>query len=356
MLTEMPAVHNGIYCDGAKCQARSYQAFIYGARYKCVVCDDVDFCASCEALPNNTHNKTHPMLKIVSPIHALNITTIDEVNGNATRLGDHEDEEEEDEVEEEEAEQEEVPEVETESDSPIQVTQATTQTDEIKEKEIDTSLAADFVCDTIPDGHVVEPDVTFQQAWVLKNTGNRAWPKGCSVRYMGGDNMFDIDYSHPFRASVLSRSMESNATVREILPGEEYTFEIAMKAPKKAGKAISYWRLKTDDYEGFGHRLWCEINVKPKPMTAEIHESQMIFPVLNTDVNSSNSVSAKDAKAESEVKVDLKGKKADAFEDISGEIEILSAADDLSDDDGFLTDEEYDVVDVSDQDSAENNH
>ena len=44
-------------------------------------------------------------------------------------------------------------------------------------------------------------------------------------------------------------------------PGEEVCFEVTMKAPKREGIAISYWRLKGVDGIPFGHRLWCHINV-----------------------------------------------------------------------------------------------
>ena len=40
----------------------------------------------------------------------------------------------------------------------------------------------------------------------------------------------------------------------------------------------------------------------------------------------------------------------DVFEDISSEIEVLSASE-HDDDDGFLTDEEYDILDASDEET-----
>ena len=42
----------------------------------------------------------------------------------------------------------------------------------------------------------------------------------------------------------------------------------------------------------------------------------------------------------------------DGFEDVADEIEILSADGELSEDDGFLTDEEYDILDASDQETV----
>src|SRR5690606_27802368 len=44
-------VHVGILCDGVMCKKNNVCTFISGDRYKCSVCYDTDFCASCEAHP-----------------------------------------------------------------------------------------------------------------------------------------------------------------------------------------------------------------------------------------------------------------------------------------------------------------
>ena len=43
----------------------------------------------------------------------------------------------------------------------------------------------------------------------------------------------------------------------------------------------------------------------------------------------------------------------DEYVDLDDELEILSADDDQSEDDGFLTDEEYDILDASDEEALE---
>lgn len=42
----------------------------------------------------------------------------------------------------------------------------------------------------------------------------------------------------------------------------------------------------------------------------------------------------------------------DDFEDLADEIEVLSASGDVSEDDGFMTDEEYDILDASDHETV----
>lgn len=49
-----PVVHRGVTCDGCR------KNDIEGARFKCAVCADFDFCEECE----RTIDHPHPMLKI----------------------------------------------------------------------------------------------------------------------------------------------------------------------------------------------------------------------------------------------------------------------------------------------------
>ena len=51
-------VHEGIYCSECKDN-------VVGIRYKCVVCEDFNYCEKCEAKFKEKHG--HPMLKINKP-------------------------------------------------------------------------------------------------------------------------------------------------------------------------------------------------------------------------------------------------------------------------------------------------
>jgi len=122
-------------------------------------------------------------------------------------------------------------------------------------------LAGHFVRDTIPDGSFYAPGTRFTQVWTIKNPGPLAWPAGCSVRFVGGDNMLNLDECLPSAASAVAEANESNVIGREVRPGEEAAFKVLMKAPSRGGRAISYWRLKTPEGIAFGHRLWCDVIV-----------------------------------------------------------------------------------------------
>lgn len=125
-----------------------------------------------------------------------------------------------------------------------------------------SDLNAHFIRDIVPDGSTFEPDQRFIQVWTLRNPGPWAWPSGCSVRYVGGDNMLNVDIIYPSSAVEIAEATESNVVGRPVDVGEEISFRVLMKAPKREGVAISYWRLKAADGTPFGHRLWCHIDVK----------------------------------------------------------------------------------------------
>jgi len=81
--------------------------------------------------------------------------------------------------------------------------------------------------------------------------------------------MLNIDNTRPLSHAELADASESNVMGREVEAGEEISFRVIMRAPKREGTAISYWRLKTADGIPFGHRLWCDIKVvsAPSPST-----------------------------------------------------------------------------------------
>ena len=124
---------------------------------------------------------------------------------------------------------------------------------------------AEYVRDTIADGTKVSPNQSFTQIWVLRNPGPNAWPAGCSVKFVGGDNMLNFDNTHP----SVDHAAESQTIRRSVQIGEEVAFSVVMKAPKRHGTAISYWRLKSPEGTPFGHRLWCHVDVVNRNPTVE---------------------------------------------------------------------------------------
>ncbi|KAF2114634.1 hypothetical protein BDV96DRAFT_600592 [Lophiotrema nucula] len=302
--------HYGIYCDGPLCKDKENQSYIEGIRYKCAVCHDTDFCANCEASPNNRHNHTHPLIKFKRPVRSVSVTTMGEDKNGVPipRLGDQP------------ARKSTATETNPVAPSTNAATQVQTVVDlkpseepqqkskerieirdllaepvkekitvqdllsgpavpapEVKATKTEAHLGASsdeldahFVRDTITDGTKVFASLPFVQVWTLRNPGPKAWPAGCSVRHIGGDNMLNLDNTRPLSQSELAEASESNVMGRAVEQGEEISFRVVMKAPIREGTAISYWRLKTADGTPFGHRLWCDITVvtPPSPTTS----------------------------------------------------------------------------------------
>lgn len=210
-------------------------------------------------------------------------------------------------------------------------------------------LVAHFVRDAVTDGSVLQANNVFQQTWYLRNGGNTSWPAGCSVKFVGGDNMCAVDPEHPASVHELVSAAESTVTSTEVAPGQEVGFTVLMRTPNRAGNFISYWRLTGPDGNKFGHRLWCDVNVtEPAPVVAkeesvepkaEAEGSQMIFPKLEKE-STTSSVHQEAPSAAPEVETE----DDDEFEDFVDE-----ALEDDETEDGFMTDEEYDILDASDE-------
>ncbi|KAL1874411.1 hypothetical protein VTK73DRAFT_337 [Phialemonium thermophilum] len=391
-------VHFGIFCDGPLCNSRGQvPSYIVGDRYKCALCVDTDFCANCEASPINKHNKTHPLIKFKTPVRNVSVTTTGD-NGNGQPLpvmGDR--------VRplrrgfgcrarEFSAPSEPLiaqTHVVTVADvRPSSAETAVTASKEKTEKaEVADSKekhgeekravvpptqpsAADLVAvyqsDTVADGTVLPPNHVFEQTWILRNQGNVAWPAGCSVKFVGGDYMCDVDPNHPVAADVLISAAESNVCEVPLAPRQEFPFTVRLRTPWREGKVISYWRLVTKDGIKFGHRLWCDVNVrKPEQAAAEEAKppvskeetadaaseavpsdkmeqgSQMIFPKLDKE---SPAGSIHEAPATTD--------KSEPVKSHESEYEECNEDDEWADgdsDEGFLTDEEYDILDASDE-------
>ena len=394
--------HLGIHCDGPLCKGKGPTSFIEGNRYKCAVCDDTDFCANCEALPNS-HNRTHPLIKFKTPVRNAVVTTYGEKDNGEPypTMGDQPPRSSSNKSTET------VPTAtSTNAATQVQTVAEVKPSEPVKEElkpepakvvspEVKTAvpeLQAYFVHDTIADGTFMPPNFTFTQVWTLRNPGPHAWPAGCSVRFTGGDAMLNVDASRAGSTSDIIKATETNTIEHEVAPGEDVKFSVMMKTPDREGKAISYWRVKDKDGLAFGHRLWCDVDVisksvpayigecyidpfqvaKKEPETEEVKtddvktesvksedgeavtsikkepsESQMIFPTLDKEspTNSTyvDSTSAPAPKATAE---------KDAKDTLVDDTESMGF-DDSESDDAFLTDEEYEMLTASDEEFGE---
>ena len=68
--------HDGVGCDGPLCQ--NVQTYIKGQRYKCTVCDNVDFCLECVTSFYNNHDAKHAMVKCILPTRLRLLRDIDD--------------------------------------------------------------------------------------------------------------------------------------------------------------------------------------------------------------------------------------------------------------------------------------
>ena len=178
--------------------------------------------------------------------------------------------------------------------------------------------------------------------------------------------MRNLDDKHPSPVSSMTIANQSNTLNMPLEPGKTQTFSVILRSPARAGRAISYWRLKTADGMPFGHKLWCDINIindttKPVeapavvPVEAPVeHEasateaeksqdsSQMIFPKLEKESPESSITDIKQEVAS--VAPSATFEEQDMFDDL----ENMTLEDD-STEEGFLTDEEYDILDAEDE-------
>jgi len=360
--------HHGIYCDGPLCNQGGSPDYIKGDRYKCAVCHDTDFCAGCEAHPSNPHNKTHPLIKFKTAVRNVSVTTVGD-RSDGTKLpvmGDRLTTSKSTEttpaksinaatqvqtvadLKPTEVKAELAPEVKREETLVVEEAPAPVIKEEVKEvPAVKKDLVAHFVRDAVADGTVFPASCVFEQTWYLRNGGNVSWPAGCTVKFVGGDNMCAVDPEHPASVHELVSAAESTTCYTEVAPGQEHGFTVLMRTPARAGNFISYWRLTGPDGNKFGHRLWCDVNVKAALVKEEAKAaekvmpevkaegSQMIFPKLEKEspAASIHETSAAAAPLEAEYEVD----EYDEFDD--------EPLDDDSED-GFMTDEEYDILDA----------
>lgn len=169
----------------------------------------------------------------------------------------------------------------------------------------------------------------------------------------------------------IHKATKSNVIDRVVEVGEEVDFTVKMRTPERQGKAISYWRLKDATGLPFGHKLWCDVDVKtPEPVvkteeTAKTEhiediakhatvkdeeeeqqtESKMIFPKLDKESPVSSTHEAEAATTPAAVpSVPVSAK------DLLEDVESLELDDEDTDsDEAFLTDEEYELIASDDE-------
>ncbi|CCX07078.1 hypothetical protein FPQ18DRAFT_309915 [Pyronema domesticum] len=317
-------VHTGVYCDGVICAAGKQSSCIRGARYKCAICPDTDFCGTCEASPINTHNPTHPLIKFRTPIRNVLVTSTDDSN---TVMGDVVTYQNMYKVEEPQAAPvatmntatqvqtvAETKPTEEEIVEPTPIVEKTPITTEVvlpvreavaaveipAEKEVvptKPSYSAKFLGESIPDGTEVVVGQNFLKTWYMHNNGDVAWPVGCTVKFVGGDYMFLKENEAHLCPTYNSR---------QVAAGEVWSFSVELSAPWPAGgKYISYWRVVAPDGTLFGDNIWINITAVEgaapviETSVAEKQEDERSEVCSNESVIDVDSVKTESVKAES---------------------------------------------------------
>ena len=370
--------HRGIYCDGPLCT--SYKGYITGDRYKCAVCHDTDFCANCEALPTNGHNATHPLIKMKLPIRHVFITTEHEDDQKTALLGDrplakHAASETTRSSSTNAATQvQTVAEVSPGDNAPA-IVEIPKSSEAVVINPVPKDLQAWYVSDSTPDGTKVAPNHFVSQSWTLRNPGPDTWPMGCAVYYIGGDDMRNLDAHRPSSVSAMTLANRSNVLASALEPGKTAVFTVLLKSPAREGRAISYWRLKTPGGDPFGHKLWVDIEVRSTPVELPIRShilpalpvtietvpepkvedksqdsSTMVFPKLEKESPSSSVHDVREADVEEAPAAVMEPTTKTEEQELLEDVESLELEESDSDDEEFLTDEEYDILDASDED------
>ncbi len=107
----------------------------------------------------------------------------------------------------------------------------------------EVSYVADL---TVPDGTVVKPGATFVKTWRVRNTGTTTWT---------------TDYALRFAADKQMGGPDSVPLARAVKPGEVVELSVRLRAPKRAGRHRSTWKLANAAGMLFEYGQYAEIQV-----------------------------------------------------------------------------------------------
>lgn len=86
-LPRQTAGHPGVACDGPHCNvANEERTTIKANRFKCLQCEDTDFCQQCIANNENQHDSSHIMLVSSGLVQCHQYSSFDEDNEDSSKL------------------------------------------------------------------------------------------------------------------------------------------------------------------------------------------------------------------------------------------------------------------------------
>ena len=114
---------------------------------------------------------------------------------------------------------------------------------------------AAFIGDvTLADGITVKPGQILQKVWQVKNTGDKAWPTGTRLQFIGGDVT-------PVTTGSTDSAWSDASPVPTAAPGQVINIVIDIQTPADLGRFRGTFRLVTPDGIRFGPRIWIDLDV-----------------------------------------------------------------------------------------------
>lgn len=104
-----------------------------------------------------------------------------------------------------------------------------------------------FIADvTVGEGEAIPPSTRFIKTWRVENSGQEAWPRNCSLRFVNGDRLQDRDEIY----------------VGSLRPNEQINISAEITSPAIPRIIKSQWRLFTSAGVPFGDPIWLIASVE----------------------------------------------------------------------------------------------
>jgi len=107
------------------------------------------------------------------------------------------------------------------------------------------TFKASNISESLKDGYKTTPGTIFEKVWVIKNTGTNTWPQSTEFKMVQGD---------PIEATA--------DHVGAVKPGEIVNIKVIIKAPQKAGRYASFFKLTHSKNITFGEKPWIDFIVE----------------------------------------------------------------------------------------------
>ena len=264
--TEEEAVHHGVVCD--LCGTTP----IVGTRYKCGVCHDYDLCSDCEA--SGEHPAAHQLIKMKQPRSAHHWWRSGGGGGHHGHHGfghgmggrsgfggrhggwHHR--------RASEAQAAAAAAGYTTGDAGG-ATPGATSTPSFHgcrfADQADRPKAA-FIGDvTLADGITVKPGQILQKVWQVRNTGDKPWPTGTRLQFIGGDVTPFTQAGAAGVAASADAGWSDAAVVPVAQPGQIINLALDIQVPQQQGRFRGTFRLITAEGVRFGPRIWIDLEV-----------------------------------------------------------------------------------------------